>query len=142
MVKIAPNLAITPEKVCFIILKAREFEAETAAAESGFDSRTIPAEQCMSNALKTQAEFSAYIETLNEKERVDLVGLTWLGCGNHTVADWPSLHAEARRTYPTQTTAYLLGTPQFADRLEEGLSRFSRQNKMVQTPHAEQQNSV
>lgn len=75
-------------------------------------------------ALKTQADFSAYIGTLTEDERVDLVTLAWLGCDTHTVADWPSLHAEARRTYPAQTAAYLLGTPKFADRLETGLSRY------------------
>ena len=138
MPPVTPTLAIPQEKVCFVILRAREFEGRDSQAldmGSGWTPWKPPDDP--HGVLKLQAEISAYIQALSEDERLDLISLTWLGCGKHTVADWLSLRAEARRTCPTQTTAYLLGTPRFADRLEEGLARFGTACAIARVSSAE-----
>ena len=48
--------------------------------------------------------------------------MMWLGRGDNTVADWPSIRDEAARAHNERTAAYLLGEPLLGDFLEEGLS--------------------
>jgi hypothetical protein len=121
-----PSLAISPEKVCFFVLKAREFDVKDVVTDP--DSGSNPSDDAMISVLEdhpddpTQQELRTFIDMLTEDEQVDLVALTWLGRGDGTIDDWSDLREEAARLHNNRTAAYLLGKPMLADHLEEGLS--------------------
>lgn len=123
-----PELSISPEKVCFIVVKAREFDAK--------DEQTIPdpasnaSDDRMYSVLEDNPddpvvdEITALIGDMNVDEQVDLVALAWLGRGDGTIAEWADIRAEAERAHNDKTAEYLLGLPLLADYLEEALSQF------------------
>ena len=124
----APSLTISPEKVCFFILKAREFDVKDAVSDP--DSGSNASDDGMIDVLEdhpddpTQQELRSFIDALTEDEQVDLVALTWLGRGDGTIDEWDDLRAEAARLHNKRTAAYLMGKPMLADHLEEGLTQF------------------
>ena len=121
-----PELNISSEKVCFLIIKAREFDAKEEANES--DPGSNPSDDKDATVLEDQPddpvveEITSLIDSLSEDEQVDLVALAWLGRDDNTAADWPAVREEAARAYNGRTAAYLLGIPQLGDFLEEGLA--------------------
>jgi hypothetical protein len=124
-------LTISPEQVCFIIVKAREFDVKDVDSE--LDGGSNGADDGMISVLEdhagdaVQEELTSFIHDLTEDEQIDLVALAWLGRDDNTIEDWPSLREEAasaRRTSRGGTARYLLGIPVLADYLEEGLSMF------------------
>jgi hypothetical protein len=124
-----PALAISPEKVCFVIIKAREFDVKEGVADP--DSASNPSDDRMIDVLETHAddpvleELTSFISALSEDEQIDLVALMWLGRDDNTADDWTALREEARRAHRPQrrhTANYLIGTPLAGDYLEEGLS--------------------
>lgn len=123
-----PELTISPEKVCFIIIKAREFDAKEEASDP--DSGSNAADDKMIDVLEestddpVQEELIAAISSLNFDEQTDLVALAWLGRDDVTVEDWPDLKARAETARERPTAAYLLGMPLLSDYLENGLSAF------------------
>jgi hypothetical protein len=128
MMVTAPTLSISPEKVCFFILKAREFDVKDAVSDP--DSGSNASDDAMIDVLEdhpddpTQQELRSFIDALTEDEQVDLVALTWLGRGDGTIDEWDDLRAEAARLHNNRTAAYLMGKPMLGDHLEEGLSQF------------------
>ena len=125
-VKARPELSISPEKVCFIIVKAREFEqqdlADAGDADEAADDAMRPVlEDAHDPAFR---ELRAFINALSEDEQIDLVALTWLGRGDGAIDEWDDLRAEANRAHNRRTAAYLLAKPFLPDHLEEGLSAF------------------
>lgn len=130
MVVTAPILSISPEKVCFFVLKAREFDVKDVVTDP--NSGSNPTDDAMISVLEdhpddpTQQELRSFIDALTEDEQIDLVALTWLGRGDGTIAEWDELREEAARLHNNRTAAYLLGKPMLADHLEEGLSQFGR----------------
>jgi hypothetical protein len=123
-----PALAIAPDKVCFFILKAREFDVKDVVTDP--DSGSNASDDAMISVLEdhrddpTQQELRAFIDALTEDEQIDLVALTWLGRGDGTIGEWEDLRAEAARLHNNRTAAYLMGKPMLADHLEEGLAQF------------------
>jgi hypothetical protein len=126
-----PALAISPEKVCFVIIKAREFDVKDAVTEP--DTGSNPSDDRMIAVLEDHRddpvveELTSFISSLSEDEQIDLVALAWLGRDDNTIEDWPELRAEAARAHrsrPTHTADYLLGMPLLSDQLEEALSLF------------------
>jgi hypothetical protein len=124
-----PALAITPEKVCFIIVKAREFDVKDAVTEP--DAGSNPTDDKMISVLEDHEddpvleELTSAISDLSEDEQIDLVALAWLGRDDNTIEDWPALRQEAARAHanhPEHTANYLLGMPLLSDHLEEALS--------------------
>lgn len=124
----SPTLAISPEKVCYFIVKAREFDVKDVVTDP--DSGSNPSDDAMIAVLEdhlddpTFQELRSFIDGLTEDEQVDLVALTWLGRGDGTIDDWDDLRREANRLHNKRTAAYLLGKPMLADHLEEGLLQF------------------
>jgi hypothetical protein len=122
------TLSISPEKVCHIVVKAREFDVQDV--ETDPDSGSNATDDSMLSVLETHGddptfqELVAFIDGLSDDEQVDLVALTWLGRGDGVLEDWPELQREARRSHNKRTAAYLLGKPMLADHLEDGLSEF------------------
>lgn len=123
-----PELTISPEKVCFIIIKAREFDAKDV--ETMPDSGSNASDDQMYSVLEDSPddpvveELINYIDDLNEDEQIDLVALTWLGRGDGSIEDWDDLRAEAARNHNDRTADYLLGQPLLPDFLEDGLAEF------------------
>jgi hypothetical protein len=124
MVKTAPELSISPEKLCFIIVKAREFEEEDVVAEdaSSDDNATAASRVADDAGNAVRDEVAGFIDALTEDEQIDLVALTWLGRGDGTTDDWDDLRAEAARAHNKRTSRYLLGMPLLPDYVEEALS--------------------
>lgn len=127
MAATVPDLAISPEKICFLIVKAREFDVKDVATDIGDSSNA--SDDAMRSVLESRAddpvleEIARFIAALNEDEQIDLVTLAWLGRGDGAVADWNDLRGEASRAHNRRTAQYLLGIPLLADYLEEGLSQ-------------------
>ena len=129
-----PELAISPEKVAFIIEKAREFDVKEA--ESDPDSGSNPTDDDMIDVLEDDGsdpvgrELAGFIRALNEDEQTDLVALMWLGRGEGGLEEWDDLRAravDARSEYANprrETVHYLLGEPMLGDFLADGLDAF------------------
>jgi len=126
MIKTAPALSISPEKVCYVAIKAREYDVKDAPTipdegSNATDDAMVCVLEDRSDDLVAQ-ELRGFIGAMSEDEQVDLVALAWLGRGDGTVDDWDELRAEAARLHNNRTASYLLGMPLLADHLEEGLS--------------------
>jgi hypothetical protein len=119
-------IEISPEKVCFIIVKAREFDAKVDVEDP--DPGSNPSDEDMRAVLQDYADDATYqelkeaIEDLNEEEQINLVALLWLGRGDYTKADWSEALKQAREAHNRHSAAYLTGTPMLGDLLEEGLA--------------------
>lgn len=126
----AATLTISPEKVCFIIIKAREFDAKDEVTEPDVGSN--PSDDRDTAVLEDHPddpvveELTSLINSLSEDEQIDLVALTWLGRDDYSASDWPTVRAEAAGAHNERTAEYLLGTPLLADFLEEGLALLGR----------------
>jgi Protein of unknown function (DUF3775) len=120
------RLSISPEKVCFIIIKAREFDAKEQVSEP--DPGSNPSDDKDIEVLEDYEddpvveELTSFIDSLSVDEQADLVALMWLGRDDYTAADWSAVRAVAARAHNEHTAEYLLGTPMLGDFLEEGLS--------------------
>jgi hypothetical protein len=121
-----PELNISPEKVCYIIIKAREFDAKVEPVEP--DPGSNPADSDERDVLEdyvddpTLAELRAAIDGLNDDEVVDLIALAWLGRGDFATGGWQEARALARERHRRQSAGYLVGMPALGDYLEEGLA--------------------
>jgi hypothetical protein len=133
------ELTISSEKVCFIIVKAREFDVKDLVTES--DPGSNPSDDGDVAVLEDHAddpvlqELTAFIDALSEDEQVDLVALTWLGRDDYEASDWASVRDEAARAHNRRTSTYLLGMPLVSDFLEEGLSMLGHSCKEFEAGH-------
>lgn len=123
-----PELTISPEKVCYIVIKAREFDTKDEPSVS--DPGSNPSDDKMYEVLENhpddpvQEELAAAITAMSEDEQVELVALAWLGRGDGDISDWERLRQEALEARTGPTWRYLLGMPLLADYLQEGLAAF------------------
>lgn len=119
-------ITISPEKVCYIIVKAREFDAKVEIEEP--DPGSNPSDEDMRAVLQDYADDATYqelkeaIDDLNEEEQINLVALMWLGRGDYSKAEWSETLNDAREAHNDRTSEYLTGTPMLGDLLEEGLA--------------------
>jgi hypothetical protein len=119
-------LTISSEKVCFIIIKAREFDVKDAVTDP--DPASNPSDDKDAAVLEDHRddpvveELTSLIDSLSVDEQVDLVALAWLGRDDYTADDWPAVREEAASAHNRRTASYLLGMPLLGDFLEEGLS--------------------
>jgi hypothetical protein len=119
-------LTISPEKVFFVIVKARQFDAKDVLTEP--DPGSNPTDDNGAAVLEDHAddavleELTAFINALSDDEQIDLVALAWLGRDDYSAIDWVEVRQEAARAHNRRTARYLLGMPLLGDFLEEGLS--------------------
>lgn len=102
-------LSISPEKVCFLIVKAREFDVKDAVSEPNVgsnpsDDRDVAVLEDHANDPVVQ-EITSLINALSEDEQIDLVALTWLGRDDYTAEDWAEVREEAARQHNNRTGA-------------------------------------
>ncbi len=119
---------LSPEKVCFILIKMREFEAQEEVVEP--DPGSNPIDDGFRGTLEayaddlTFAEVKAFIDALNEDEQAELVALAWTGREDYAPGDWDQAVADARDRHTGATSDYLLGMPLLPSYLEAGLNQF------------------
>ena len=93
-------LSIDPDKVGYIILKAREFDEKVEPEE--LERGSNPSDDQSIEILEdyaddpTYQELMAALENLNEDEMVELLALTWLGRGDFSREEWKVALRQAR----------------------------------------------
>jgi hypothetical protein len=123
-----PTLITPTDKIAFIIVKAREFDAKEA--DSDPDSGSNPTDDGGADVLEdkqgdqARRELITAINDLNEDEQIELVALAWLGRGTYEISEWPEALSMARNERNKRTAQYLLSLPLLGDYLEEGLDAF------------------
>ena len=124
-----PTLRISSEKVCYVVVKAREFDVKVAP--EWLDDGSNPSDDGMMRILEdykddpTLAELQSYLRSLDDDELEDLVALTLIGRGDYTIDEWEDLMSEVRDLRASQDTVrYLIGIPLLGDYLEDGLNEF------------------
>lgn len=127
------------EKICYVVIKAREFDVQEGVVED--DPGSNPADENFQEVLAAYAddptyqELQSFIADLNEDEQAELVALAWLGRGDYTADEWNQAVEDARDRREGATADYLLGMPILADLLEEGLAAFDLSCLGVETGH-------
>jgi hypothetical protein len=123
-----PELAISADKVGFLIEKLREFDVKEEASDP--DSGSNGADDNMIDVLEDDGddpvvrEITGFINAMTEDEQVDLVSLMRLGRADGSIEEWDELRREAADNSNGRTARYLLGEPLVSDYLAEGLDAF------------------
>jgi len=119
-------LTTSPEKIFYIIVKAREFDVKVPPA--GLDTGDNPTDDKDVEILEDYADDPTYVELvsaleiLNDDEIVEVLALMWLGREDYKAEDWPEVLQEARDAHDDKAVSYLVGTPMLGDYIEEGLA--------------------
>lgn len=123
-------LAISPEKVCYIIVKAREFDVKEASTE--LNEGGHPSGDRFVEVLEDAPDDPAFEElvgglrSLNREELVEVAALAWIGRGDFDVAHLDEARRTAAELKPDWLIRRLVGLPLLGDYLEEGLSSFGQ----------------
>jgi hypothetical protein len=136
------ELDISDEKVCFLIVKAREFDAKVDLIEPDSGSNPID-EEDRSAVLEdvpeeedaTESELRDAIEGLSEDEVLDVIALVWIGRGDFSREDWEEARRLAAERHRGNAAEYLMGTPLLADELEEGFAAVGHSCADVEAEH-------
>jgi hypothetical protein len=124
------EFAISSDQLCFIIIKAREFDVKEWPL--GLESGSNASDDGMVEVLEARrsdpvfAELRGFIDALDEDRQIDLVALAWVGRGDFAIGEWTEARAEAATARETNTADYLLGMPLLSEFLEDALSDAGR----------------
>jgi hypothetical protein len=119
--------AINTDKVCFVVVKARELECEDEGVEADASNAT---DDGFVSILTEDAfgavrdEVASFIEAMDVDEQAELVALAWVGRGDFSAGEWNEALLQARQRREGPTARYLLGIPLLASHLENGLAEF------------------
>lgn len=118
------GLEISPTKVGFVIVKAREYAAKVGAWDDG-DTSDHDADSILEDFAddSTLAELKEFIHDLNVDERISLVALAWIGQGTFTPEELDEAMDTARSEQARRIGDYLLGIPLLSDYLEDALDK-------------------
>ncbi|MBL8658796.1 MAG: DUF3775 domain-containing protein [Rhodospirillales bacterium] len=122
------TLTLDHEKVCYLIIKAREFDAkmEPEVSEPG-DNPTDDAEREILFDYPddpTVEEIRSFLAAFNVDEMVELLALMWVGSGDYDIDEWEDALEDARDDPDSRRIDAFLGMPLLGDFLEEGLAQF------------------
>src|SRR5260370_25428663 len=102
-----PELAISAEKVSFLIEKTREFDVKEGATDP--DSGSNGADDNMIDVLEDDGgdpvvrEITGFINAMTEDEQIDLIALMRLRPRDRTIEDWDDLRRETADEYHAST---------------------------------------
>jgi len=127
---------LTPlDTLCRIILRAREYEAQTASDyDRGEDPDNVDDEQ--EGALSVledeindsvEEELRAAFEDLGEDQLAEVIAFSWIGQGTYDAADWDEAMDEAQTLVSDGAGGAideLMEQPMLASVLESGLAAF------------------
>ena len=127
---------LTPlDTLCRIILRAREYEAQTPTnydgdeAADNVDDDEEGALSVLDDTLNdsVEEELKAILEDLGEDQLAEVVAFCWVGQGTYEAADWDEAMEEATALASGGSDAAideLLDMPMLASVLEAGLAAF------------------
>jgi len=127
---------LTPlDTLCRIILRAREYEAQTASDyDRGEDPDNVDDEQ--EGALSVleddindsvEEELKAAFEDLGEDQLAEVIALCWVGQGTYEASDWDEAMQEAQdlvNESAREASSELMEQPMLASVLEAGMAAF------------------
>ena len=127
---------LTPlDTLCRIILRAREYEAQTASDyDRGEDADNVDDEQ--EGALSVldddindsvEEELKAAFEDLGEDQLAEVIAFSWVGQGTYEASDWDEAMQEAQDMVSESSDEAineLMEQPMLASVLESGLAAF------------------
>lgn len=133
------ELNISTEKVCYIIVKAREFDAKVEPVEP--DPGSNPSDDADAAVLEDYAddptlqELQEAIADLNDDEVVDLIAVAWVGRGDFDRSDFDGARTLAFERHRRNSAPYLTGMPSLGDYLEDGLAELGHSCDDVDLAH-------
>ncbi|MBV9529432.1 DUF3775 domain-containing protein [Sphingomonas sp.] len=127
---------LTPlDTLCRIILRAREYEAQTASDyDPGEDADNVDDEQegtlsVLEDEINTsvEEELRAAFEDLGEDQLAEVLAFCWVGQGTYEASDWDEAREEADELVGGGVDGALdelMDMPMLASVLESGLAAF------------------
>ncbi len=126
---------LTPlETLCRIILRAREYEAQTVDYADDQDADDVNDEQegalsVLEDDINTsvEEELQAVFEDLGEDQLAEVIAFCWVGQGTYEAADWDEAMEEAQSLVSEGTSGAideLMEQPMLASVLDSGLAAF------------------
>ncbi len=121
---------ISSEKVCFIIVKAREFDAKVdPVIEDPGDNPTDDDDREVLSDLPDDPvyeELTSFIEAMSEDEVVELHALVMLGRGDVDMDGWDEAVQTAQDDLDENIAHRLLEIPLISDYLADALDQFGQ----------------
>ncbi len=127
---------LTPlDTLCRIILRAREYEAQTPTdydgneAADNVDDEEEGTLSVLDDTINdsVEEELQAAFEDLGEDQLAEVLAFCWVGQGTYDAADWDEAYDEAQSTVSSGSDGAieeLLDMPMLASVLESGLAAF------------------
>jgi len=127
---------LTPlDTLCRIILRAREYEAQTPTdydggeAAENVDGADEEALSVLDDSINdsVEEELKAAFEDLGEDQLAEVIAFSWVGQGTYEAADWDEAMQEAQDLVSAGTEEAideLMEQPMLASVLESGLAAF------------------
>jgi len=127
---------LTPlDTLCRIILRAREYEAQTASDfDPGEDPSNIDEDDGQTLSVledevntSVEEELTAAFEDLGEDQLAEVIAFCWVGASTYDASDWDEALEEATNLVGAGTPGAieeLLEMPMLASVLESGLAAF------------------
>jgi len=127
---------LTPlDTLCRIILRAREYEAQTPTdydggeAADNVDDEDEGTLSVLDDTINesVEEELQAAFEDLGEDQLAEVITFSWVGQGTYEAADWDEAYSEAQDLVSDGTAgaiAELMDMPMLASVLDSGLAAF------------------
>jgi len=122
--------AISSEKVCYLIVKAREFDAKEGAPYS--DPGGNPTDDNDHQILTDQPddcvyeELTSFLEALSDEEICELHAMVMVGRGDVDMDGWAEALQTAQDDLDESTPKHLLEIPLISDYLAGALAQFGQ----------------
>lgn len=122
--------AVSSEKVCFVIVKSREFDAKEAAPyeDPGGNATDDGDHQILSDQPDDSVyeELMSFFQSLSDEELCELHAMVMLGRGDVDMDNWDEAVQTAQDDLDENTPKHLLEIPLISDYLAEALSQFGQ----------------
>jgi hypothetical protein len=126
-------MEIALDKVCELILRVRAIDVKEGITDPASGSNPIDDGSIDSLTSSpddaTEDELRDVIAGLNDDERADLIALVYIGRGDMEPEEWGAavrLAREREEASSLSTADWLIGIPNLADLLDEGLNAMGR----------------
>ena len=118
------------EMLCRIVLRAREYEAQTPTdydggeAPENVDGENGEALSVLDDSINTavEEELNAVFEDLADDQLAEVLAFCWVGAGTYDVSEWNEALEEAGEE--KNIPAELMDMPMLASVLESGMAAF------------------
>jgi len=120
-------LDVSPETVCLLAIKGRQFQAKEADPLNTEEDASNPADEEEMHVLvddasdAVESEILALLNGLSEQELAETLALVWLGREDVDALDWDDAVEEAQGELEPSTPNRILQTPLFPHYLLTGL---------------------